>query len=399
MPKTFRGVQLARTGTYRASTGTFTLVREDIDNMVDAYNQLKGKIDIPIKLSHDKEQLIPAAGWIENLRRSGDNLMGDYVNVPDEVASMIESGALRKRSIEAARNVVLAGKKWPMALTGLALLGSELPAIDGLEDLSKMFASGQVVGLEDLEAEETIAAAAMDDEDEEDKDDYVGQLRRLIEKIEQTTRGSRGAPRLRQLLKFAEEEVKKNKRVAASQGEQMDIEKLRKLLGMKEDATEEEVEAALAERLTAKEKDDEDGDDGDRSKNDEDVAAALKELSETQKRVIDLENRLANEDATRKVDEAIKAGRFAPATRDSLIKFALSDSEGFDKYVEATPINASFASGESGSSQNEGGLPEVSESELKIAATMGLTKNDLIRQKAEEQGIELPDDFGKEKKD
>lgn len=374
------------------------MTREDIDDMVDAYNQLKGKIDIPIKLSHDKEQMVPAAGWIENLRRSGNSLKGDYVRVPDPVADMIESGSLRKRSIEAARNVVLAGKKWPMALTGLALLGSELPAIDGLEDLAEMFASGQIVELTELEAESTIAAAAMDDEDEEDTNNYVKQLRSLIEKIEQQTRGSRGAPRLRQLLKFAEEEVTKNKRVAATQGEQMDIEKLRKLLDMKEDATEEEVEAALAERLTAKSENDNDND-GDRSKNDEDVAAALKELSETQKRVIDLENRLATEDATRKVDEAIKAGRFAPATRDSLVKFALSDSEGFDKYVEATPINASFASGEHGSSQNEGGLPEVSEAELKIAASMGLTKNDLIRQKAEEQGITLPDDFGKEKKD
>ena len=104
----------------------------------------------PIKLGHDNKLLstdgAPAAGWVENLRVVGDRLLGDLVKVPDAIAQMMKAGRLRKRSIEARRNFRVGGRSYPLVLTGLALLGAFLPAVDSLADVAKLFARGPTKG-------------------------------------------------------------------------------------------------------------------------------------------------------------------------------------------------------------------------------------------------------------
>jgi len=374
----FIGVELARTGKFDASTGSVTLTTQDFDDMAEAYKQLKGKVDIPIKLGHDDAQAVlsdsglPAAGWVENVRRSGDKLVADLINIPEPVYKLMESGALRKRSIEAIRNYTLAGTKWKFALVGLALLGAELPAVDSLEDIAALYASGRVVLASD---DSDVVVVQMKEEtlpsSDSDPDALIEELRTLISKIAATTAGKRGAPRLRQLLSVTVDELKRTPVRAEHLQEgvvDIDINKLRTKLKLPETATEAEVLAALeAEESTP-------------PPNEAALAAMRTELSQTQAKVVLLESKVASDKVTIEVDTAIKARRFMPAARESLIKLALHDSEAFQDLVKNTPENTVLAP-EAGSSGDGNKAEDVSDSELKIAAQMGLTKEDLTKSK------------------
>lgn len=409
--KKFLGVELARTGKFDASTGPVTLTQDDFDNIAAAYLELKGKVDIPVKLGHDEQNILeeaglPAAGWVENVRRVGDKLVADIIGVPDGVAKLIESGALRKRSIEAIRNVKLAGKKYKMALTGLALLGAELPAVDSLQDITALYASGAVVSagilvLVDSEGAEVVRAASTETMPKpttpEEVDELLEELREVINKIAATTAGKRGAPKLRQLLSVAVDELKRTRKIHAGaetnetgESEEMDIAKLRAMLKLPETATEEEVLAALA-KLTADPPQDEPKPDDPPGEPDA-VAAALaafkSELADAQKQIVMLTTDKAKNEVTSAVDEAIKARRFMPASRDSLIKLALADKASFDELVKGTPANSVLAPERGTTSTSE--VPselEPTDIELKIAAQMGTSKDKLIAAKAKEAGI------------
>jgi len=128
MPKrTFKGVEIARTGTFHAQTGDVTFTRADFDNAEKAYNALKDKHRAVIKLGHDEHQKLlqedgyPNAGFLENIRRQGDKLLADLVDVPGVIADLIKANRYNARSLEAMRNFEVDGKKWPFVITGLAL--------------------------------------------------------------------------------------------------------------------------------------------------------------------------------------------------------------------------------------------------------------------------------------
>lgn len=116
-----------------------------IDQAVAAYEDTKDLFDAPVKLGHNGNQKLleedgyPAAGWVTNLRRVGDRLVGDLMNVPRKVADLIEAGAYRKRSSEFREDFEINGKKHPIVFVGLALLGADLPAVEGLSDIHKLY--------------------------------------------------------------------------------------------------------------------------------------------------------------------------------------------------------------------------------------------------------------------
>jgi len=130
---------------------------DDIDGIVDASKSLKGRVDAPVKLGHTSDEFnkaiskkmhIPqelihgengngalAFGWCDNLRREGKLLKADFVGVPEPVADLIKSGLYKKVSCEIAIDFKDRGNNYPFVLTGVALLGAELPAVRDIEGL------------------------------------------------------------------------------------------------------------------------------------------------------------------------------------------------------------------------------------------------------------------------
>ncbi len=139
------GVEIARTGTWHASTGTFTFTREHLDAAAAASldPQLRDPV---IKIGHDGVlgDGAPAVGRVANLRThetadGGYALVGDLV-VPEALAE-IAPIAYPARSIEGAFHYQTAptAREYPFVMTGVALLGETLPAIESLNDLYDLF--------------------------------------------------------------------------------------------------------------------------------------------------------------------------------------------------------------------------------------------------------------------
>jgi hypothetical protein len=136
---------LVKVGTWSSAIGPKSISEDDLKDIVEAH-QSKA-LDLPvIKKGHldprhqnpawDGE---PAYGQVDNLRLSedGKTLLGDYVNMPEELAESLPS-AYPHRSVEIAWGLNLKDesgkvtKKFKAALAGLALLGRTPPAVKGL---------------------------------------------------------------------------------------------------------------------------------------------------------------------------------------------------------------------------------------------------------------------------
>lgn len=152
-------------------------------------------------------------------------------------------------------------------------------------------------------------------------------------------------------------------------GKQMDFKALAKLLGLPEDATEEQIFNKIKAALTEAEKLKEDAEKNDDKKDDdasaegevvankvilgllgltdeaktEDVASAIISLkaapqgtvSESEFRA--LKEKIANDDADKAVMIALKAGKISTAQKAWAKEYALKDPQGFNKFVEKAP--------------------------------------------------------------
>jgi len=114
---------------------------KDLDDIALAYEETRHSRLVPLKLGHGDDQKIleseglPAAGWIENVRRVGTELIADFADVPRRIADLIRAKSYRSRSAELS-TITVDGKRYRMALTAVALLGAELPAVPGLPDVA-----------------------------------------------------------------------------------------------------------------------------------------------------------------------------------------------------------------------------------------------------------------------
>ena len=143
---TFKNVQLVKAGTWGGMTGTSTITPEDLADAVAAYHD--PEIDRGVlKIGHDGDLNMasgqPALGWVENLKLSADKqtLIGDLVDIPSKLAEIVPR-AFRRRSVEMTLGAKTpSGKTYRAALTGLALLGAKAPAVKGLDDILKLYAS------------------------------------------------------------------------------------------------------------------------------------------------------------------------------------------------------------------------------------------------------------------
>lgn len=150
---TVKGVELVKAGRWQGLTGPVELTTEDLADAVAAARD--PEVDhAALKLGHVDPRFDgqPAAGWVENLRLSEDGrtMLGDLVDMPTKLAAIMPT-AYRRRSVELRREVTTpSGKKYRAVLSGLALLGVTAPAVKGLADVLTHYASeGSTPGHDD----------------------------------------------------------------------------------------------------------------------------------------------------------------------------------------------------------------------------------------------------------
>lgn len=140
--RTIRGVELIRVGTWSISSGEWTVTADDLAAAVAAHRA--GVLRKPVlKIGHSDPRFDggPALGRIDNLRLTdgGLTLVGDFVDVPAAVASLLPH-SYPSRSVEALIDYTAPdGTVWPLVLTAVALLGQTAPGIETLTDLTDLY--------------------------------------------------------------------------------------------------------------------------------------------------------------------------------------------------------------------------------------------------------------------
>jgi hypothetical protein len=137
-----KGVEIFRTGVWNGKR--FDLA--DLEAIVASFDELKlGRRAVPLKLGH-REQLAwadgqPSLGWVERLWLDGETVMADFGGMPKIVHSAIRDGLYSNVSVELLPGLVEDGKEYKWTLTAVALLGSDIPAVSGLRDLTSLLHS------------------------------------------------------------------------------------------------------------------------------------------------------------------------------------------------------------------------------------------------------------------
>ena len=84
----------------------------------------------PLKAGHSEDKGTAALGWVSNLRRSGEKLLADFVDLPKAVYEAIKNRKYDRVSSEIYWDLQRNGKTFPRVLKAVALLGADIPAVD-----------------------------------------------------------------------------------------------------------------------------------------------------------------------------------------------------------------------------------------------------------------------------
>lgn len=144
-PKVFaeiRDMEIFRAGIWNGDSYT----ESDLDKLIENFNKLKEKQSVPLKIGHSEKQEflkkegLPAAGWIDKLVKNGKVLVAEVKDVPDKVANLIKKKAYKKVSSEIYPIYKDGdGNKYEKVLRAVALLGGDIPAVDGLKDVEVLY--------------------------------------------------------------------------------------------------------------------------------------------------------------------------------------------------------------------------------------------------------------------
>lgn len=153
------GVEVFMTGTHHGKKYSV----EDLDNIVASFHAMP-HFTRPVTLGHDATVSgsgSPAVGWVENLRREGETLIGDLMKVPQKLGLLFQSGAYRTRSCELLRNFTdtVTETTYPLVFKSLALLGAVMPEVKTLEDIVELYAGDAEVEIVRFEAPFEISDA------------------------------------------------------------------------------------------------------------------------------------------------------------------------------------------------------------------------------------------------
>lgn len=135
------GIEIFSTGKWNGSD----ITEEDLDSIVKAYEDVGFKLKPFLKLGHTEDQRLiqddglPAAGWIGSLKKVGNKLIADFIDIPQKIYELLKNGAYKKVSCEIYHNIEIEGKKYPRLLGAVALLGANMPAVMNLDDILALY--------------------------------------------------------------------------------------------------------------------------------------------------------------------------------------------------------------------------------------------------------------------
>ncbi|MDD4985108.1 MAG: phage protease [Dehalococcoidales bacterium] len=409
------GVEIMATGTWQGANGEARITEKDLENMVSAFADLTGNKNLnyepPVKLGHtEKQKLIqedglPAAGWIKSVKKVGGKLVADLKDVPKKIAELMQAGAYKKRSAEFYRNYEIGGRKYPIVLKALALLGADIPAVKTISDIKALYTSEALMD-ENGEPYEAVYF-------EESLNKRISMIREAFRKqfrpddslipyeerpwIREIYQGYVIAEKGESLFKVTYTEADGNYIFDMANAQKVEMvyqpvtpsgepeandnqenlseevlmdKQLRELLGLDEKADVLEAVKGLKSAADA-------------------AANTLAEGEQLKSRVTKLEEDLAKSNQTialkerdERVSKAISAGKILPAQKAWAEEYALKDPTGFDTFIAGAPVAVKL--GEIGRQGNEPEDVELTEYELKIGELMGVDKETLAKSKKEE---------------
>lgn len=112
----------------------------DLESIASTFETLGDNMKVALKMGHNNEQPMtdghPALGWVKKVWVAGDKLMAHFADVPKIVYEAIQKKLYKNVSIELDMEVSHKGNDYPLVLTGVALLGADIPAVSTLKDLT-----------------------------------------------------------------------------------------------------------------------------------------------------------------------------------------------------------------------------------------------------------------------
>jgi len=119
---------------------------DDLQNIAAAFNTLQDNHRVPLKFGHNNEQPVtdgqPALGWVKKVWVDGAKLFATFADVPAIVMEAIKKKLYRNVSIELDLDVMYKSQHYPAVLSGVALLGADIPAVNTLKDLTHYMGRG-----------------------------------------------------------------------------------------------------------------------------------------------------------------------------------------------------------------------------------------------------------------
>jgi len=126
-------IEVFRAGTWNGDKYT----TKDLDAIVEAFGKMGFRP--PIKLGHAEQSGAPAYGWVKNIRRVGEKLVADFMDLPEKIFKAIKDHRYDAVSCEIFFDLKRGESVFKRALKAVALLGAEVPAVSGLKPLRESF--------------------------------------------------------------------------------------------------------------------------------------------------------------------------------------------------------------------------------------------------------------------
>lgn len=213
-PETFdiKGVEIFAVGKWNGDNYT----EKDLQDIVASFNKLKNKIKPYLKIGHGEEQKLlrddelPSAGWISNLKMEGQKLVADFVRIPKKIYEIMRRGAYSRVSSELWWDLPVEGQTYRRVLKAVAILGGETPAVHDLNDILELYSFDGVEALTFTTASEIhtyeVAITALETEDTMELEKLQASLSEANVKLAEATKVNE---ELIEQVASAESEVKK----------------------------------------------------------------------------------------------------------------------------------------------------------------------------------------------
>lgn len=126
----------------------YKINEQTLKGIAKAFNNLKEYHDVPLKIGHNDEQPLtdgePAIGWVDKVWVEGNKLFAKFVDMPQIVFNAMQKKLYKHVSVELDTGVEHKGEDYEYVLSGVALLGADIPAVNTLKDLKAYMSSGEL---------------------------------------------------------------------------------------------------------------------------------------------------------------------------------------------------------------------------------------------------------------